>query len=131
MTNQEAFTKVAIHLLTQRKKSLRSGEYGDREVCAYRGADGLQCAIGCLIPDDEYDEIFEGVDIEGVEPNVPSLCGANVGLLFELQYTHDTVKPECWETELEDIANKWCLRWEVPDEVSLGYREALGITRIP
>ena len=31
-----------------------------RDVCVYRTADGLKCAVGCLIPDELYDKGIEG-----------------------------------------------------------------------
>lgn len=55
MTEQEIFTKVATHLLAQMARS-RSGDDG---VCLYRGDNGLQCAAGCLIPDELYSEALE------------------------------------------------------------------------
>jgi hypothetical protein len=49
MTKQEIFDKVAAHLLTQRRQSVNdcSG------ACVYRSPEGLKCAAGCLIPDDD------------------------------------------------------------------------------
>lgn len=55
MTNQEIFDKVATHLLSQGKRSALGGV-----GCAYRGDGGLQCAIGCLIPDELYRYELEG-----------------------------------------------------------------------
>ena len=59
-TAQEVFDQVATHLLTQNERSL------DGASCSYRNCDGLKCAAGCLISDDEYDNQMEGIDWRGV-----------------------------------------------------------------
>ena len=50
---QEVFDRVASHLLTQSARSLLP----DGSGCAYRGANGRMCAVGCLIADYEYEAI--------------------------------------------------------------------------
>lgn len=52
LTPQEAFDKVAVHLLTQNEKSI-----DDKGNWACRGLNGCKCAIGALIPDEEFDSI--------------------------------------------------------------------------
>lgn len=52
-TLQEIFNIVSKHLLNQRQKSILNS------FCAYRGENGLKCAAGILIPDDEYKPEFE------------------------------------------------------------------------
>ena len=62
MTPQEVFDTVVAALVKQGRKSL--AENGDPSIskdCRYRGDDGLKCAIGHLIPDDEYAEWMEGM----------------------------------------------------------------------
>ena len=54
MTNQEAFNKIAAHLLKQDKRSILI-EQESNIVCAYRSPDGLKCTIGCLIAGADYD----------------------------------------------------------------------------
>jgi hypothetical protein len=58
-TLQEVFNIVSTHLLTQIKRSMstRPGSFG----CAYRGKDGMKCAAGVLIPDDQYNSRMEGI----------------------------------------------------------------------
>jgi hypothetical protein len=56
-TDQEVFDQVANHLLTQNKRSVSAT---DNTLCVYRSPDGLKCAAGCLIADDEYDPRMEG-----------------------------------------------------------------------
>lgn len=107
MTAQEVFDKVASHLLTQKAKSLRVDGAGD-PACAYRGAGGMSCAVGCLIPDDVYTPKMEGlsswwlVEIMGVK--FPGLA-IHAELLGRLQYIHDITAPEGWYIALANLAN--------------------------
>lgn len=63
MDRQEVFDRVATHLLKQNRKSTKEdlSNPGADSRCMYRGVNGLQCAVGCLIPDDKYEERFEGL----------------------------------------------------------------------
>lgn len=132
-TYQEYFDIVATHLLTQKKKSLVEGDSN----CAYRGANGLKCAIGALIPDNSYSESMEKKDIRtlvlyGVERlnNFLSVghkecglkilnlfkiqkVGKNVAFLAQLQQVHDSYYPEAWKRELATIAMSYKLKTDV------------------
>ena len=39
---------------------------GNGGQCAYRSEDGDKCAVGCLIPDSDYREAFEGTTVLGL-----------------------------------------------------------------
>lgn len=52
-TLQEVFNIVSKHLLDQGQKSIEFG------MCQYRGSNGMKCAAGALIPDNEYNSSFE------------------------------------------------------------------------
>ena len=54
MRKQQVFNTVAKHLLTQKKKSIKDG------TCRYRYRN-LSCAVGCLIPKEEYSPKLEGI----------------------------------------------------------------------
>lgn len=93
MTRQEAFDKVWAGLKTQgfRRSDDRSFS---RPVCLYRGPDGLKCAIGHLITDDEA-ECMGSLSISDSHARFLFRDGASlVGLDFEfctlLQAVHDT-----------------------------------------
>lgn len=110
MNKQEIYTRVRKHLLTQMQTSVDDG--GRR--CVYRGKDGLQCAIGCLIPDETYRPELEG-QLAGAEDilaaiNVPRTLG-NVSdeerLLIFLQRTHDLHPPEEWAERLAECIEKF------------------------
>lgn len=104
MTNREIFDKVKDHLLTQNRKSLNSS--GD---CAYRGLNGAMCAVGCLIPDDEYYPDLEGRSVLSLRlQNVPSINKLTTSnktsvLLRRLQRIHDNIDPTSWEKALANL----------------------------
>lgn len=54
--NQQAFNKVVRHLAAQERRS--HDDYG----CVYRSDDGLKCAVGALIDDDQFDLLQEQWD---------------------------------------------------------------------
>jgi hypothetical protein len=73
----------------------------ERRVCRYRGNDGRRCAVGLIIPDDEYKQEWEGLGLEaGVDSDTEEelyCCVSNhlpVGLsldnLADVQNAHDT-----------------------------------------
>jgi hypothetical protein len=100
MTKQQLFDTVATHLLTQRRRSTR------KSFCAYRGRDGLRCAIGCLIPDERYTPNLEGKSAE--QADVRRAAGLRRGqgtLATDLQNLHDTLPVNQWHTKLYDIAH--------------------------
>ena len=111
-TKQELFNIVVRHLLTQNKKStLGPKNYS----CAYRGADGTKCAIGCLIPDEEYHESLEGVAAWALmqNRNYSDRVGAVLkkrldvlggNLACDLQDAHDNYPVEMWADQLKKIA---------------------------
>ena|SRR5271166_1739270 len=113
---QEVFDKVAAHLLTQKQKSTfpKSG------TCAYRGRDGLKCAIGVLINDAVYDASIERFDV--MRPEIIkalALSGVNVDvqMLADLQLTHDTYDVCDWRGALRGIAVKHGLSQRVLDDI--------------
>lgn len=98
-TEQEIFDQVSSHLLTQNRKSKISSNH----MCAYRGDEGLKCAAGCLISDEEYTEKME----ENSWYNLIKLGlipEHHAGLISQLQTIHDNYDPIAWEFYLQDLA---------------------------
>lgn len=115
MTAQQLFDKVAIHLLTQNGKSL-SIIYGeDTPTCAYRGAGGRSCSIGCLIPDSLYTHEMEGKIIGQLLDCFPELIQfiPDRKLSIELQNIHDSFLPTEWKSELILAARRLNLDYSV------------------
>ena len=108
LSKQEIFDKVAEHLLTQMK---RSGQlvYGEFE-CLYRGPNGTACAIGCLIPDEEYSPDMENcsflVNQKAFPDELLRKIGIveNKGICEDLQSIHDCYEPLDWECRLKESA---------------------------
>ena len=117
MNQQEIFDKVATHLIAQGKQSLM---FMGAEACAYRGADGTMCAAGCLIPDGEYDPVFEGMPWNCIAQEVPSFANASLevhNLIGSLQEVHDCEAywetPERLKEGLFDVADQYGLSADV------------------
>jgi hypothetical protein len=100
VTDQEAFNIMAAHLLRQAARS----RLGER--CAYRGDGGRKCAIGILIPDDQYRDDFENRSVSElmVDEGLPCLHGLTLALLKLLQAIHDYSDPIDWPLELASAA---------------------------
>ncbi len=124
MTNQEVFDKVARHLLTQGKRAVSASQPGK---CQYRGADGLKCAVGCLIQDEYYSADFEGAaapsmterGLSGTDERQRDLLIAsleasgivpdNWPILVRLQMVHDERSPKDWRFGLQIAAEAFSL----------------------
>lgn len=96
MTCQEVFDKVATHLFAQGERATDK----TNRFCVYRSANGNQCAVGCLIPDDEYDSAMEGHTISTLvsanrttfSPTLSKMVWKSpslMNLLTDLQNVHD------------------------------------------
>ena len=114
MKRQEMFDKVARHLLTQKMRAeLLIGD------CRYR-LGNLSCSIGCLILDDAYNPLLEGLEV--ADPSVLAALRASgvkplnrqtIHLLEDLQEIHDNGNPMEWRSELEETARSWHLKTDV------------------
>lgn len=106
VSDQDLFDRVATHLLRQGKRSMSSNGI----ECAYRGQNGLSCAVGCLIPDDAYHQGLEGLTAtaKSIQDGLP--FSVNVDLLQRLQDVHDTTEPPVWRNRLRDLAQDYDLK---------------------
>ena len=106
MNKQLIFDTVREHLLQQGEASLNVLH----NQSAYRGAGGRKCAIGCLIPDENYDARLEGKPVRRVA--VVRAIDAKFGctekdargyFLYDLQGIHDWNDSTEWARELEEF----------------------------
>ena len=111
-TEQEVFDQVAKHLLTQMKHASSEGD------CQYRTSDGLTCAAGCLISEEEYKKLSSDASPapEGMSwRNLVRECGEipekHLKLIADLQDIHDDNNPDCWEEELQNLAEEYKLKF--------------------
>jgi len=116
MTKQEIFEKSAIHLLKQNATSILHRGIDDEPICAYRGDNGLMCAVGCLIPDSEYKPELESKSASYIADMVPSLLGAHTVFLDQLQAIHDRTSPDFWKEKLRHLGNVSGLNTEFLEE---------------
>lgn len=115
MTKQEVFDRVKAHLLTQNRRStIHSAAFSSYEKCAYRGTDGLKCAVGCLIEDEFYTPDMEslGVSTGKIKHAVMASLKLTsdeyyqlVTILEDLQEVHDRDVPNNWKDALVNVAN--------------------------
>jgi hypothetical protein len=124
MTKQAVFDRVAAHLLTQRARSFVVGrrELVHVQSCAYRGVNGLRCAVGCLIADEAYHpdletksvcmpEVLLALSLSGVPMSINMTM-----LLQRLQAFHDGVHPHLWRDGLIRLASECNLSPRVVEE---------------
>lgn len=107
-TLQQVFDFVANHLLTQGKKAINI-----TGGCVYNHAGAsTACAIGCLIPEEMYDNSIEGGNIEEVLEtyDVPNISQEMYKLLAALQNVHDGYLASRWEIELIAVAETFDLK---------------------
>lgn len=130
LTVTEVYWKVRNHLLSQGERSVDIYYYEDSEevegMCRYRlkaGDKTLMCAVGCLIPDDQYQESFEdrsailffdewirGHPYCDVTTRLDGLVGVvdtsdpnMLSLVEQLQHIHDNKPVNTWEEELDEL----------------------------
>lgn len=103
-TPSEVFNFVAHHLLTQFRSAMEESN------CRYK-YNGLACAAGCLVSDEEYDPDMEGIPWDSLvaRNRVPVAKG---DLILALQRVHDRFEPEDWPDELRLVALSRSLRIE-------------------
>ena len=81
MTAQEVFDTVWTAMTVQRVPAFNS----DKGMCMYR-YEGLKCAVGCLMTDEEAADMgYEGISAS----NVPPRLYEHLYLLQKLQKAHD------------------------------------------
>lgn len=98
-TDQQAFDIMVSHLRAQQCRSA-----DEIRTCLYRGPNGLKCAVGVLIPDDQYSPAFEGWRVSEILDKVPALHGSNFKLLRDMQIVHDVWHVEKWEECFAKVA---------------------------
>lgn len=132
-TKNEVFSIVVRHLLQQKKRAMiyRDGT-DDPVMCAYRGRGGLKCAVGILIPDEEYNPIIERKPIDSLHYSASENIGPtlqkimkDVGIEFlrALQSLHDDGLSDRY-TEIE---NEW---FPVFEDIIKDYSKELDPTTV-
>ena len=102
-TEQQVFNQAYIHLITQGKRAASP----DLDVggCAYLTNEGLKCAAGCFIAEDEYNPEFEN-NVWAVLVNDYGVTNKHYDIIVELQHIHDSVPVALWKEKLAKIAEE-------------------------
>ena len=108
-TPQQVFTQVKDHLLKQGERSMMSGI---DPQCAYRGEGGMQCAAGCLMSDEEAQDIPE-MKSWGVLIFKGYVTDSHSQLIGDLQDLHDNndTDTDKWPKLLRETADKFGLEY--------------------
>lgn len=114
MNKQEIFDKVYMELLKQKVPSMHNGR------CLYRGPNGTKCAIGHLIPDELYDEIFNRVSLLYLPQKVKNHIGIEEDPDFfgSLQGAHDVflnIGLDYWHNKMKMVAKDFNLQFNFPE----------------
>jgi len=112
-TAQEVFDQAAEHLLTQNKQS--EGVHNNGLTCMYRSPDGLKCAAGCLIGDDEYSSEWERRSWGFVSK--AGCVTKHIDLISSLQSIHDNYEPSQWLVRLKELASSKELNTKVLENI--------------
>lgn len=120
MNKQQIFDTVLKHMREQKLPARNNGN------CVYYDeTTNRKCAIGCLIPTEQYDPMFDAVSYCQVEANViVQKALENVGIevnsmgmlefLDQLQMIHDAIETE-WssiqESEMKLLAEEHSLKY--------------------
>lgn len=105
MTNQEAFDTMVRHL---RRQGCRSQDEA-HQTCLYRGPNGLKCAVGALIPDEEYMKEWDEKGVRVERLGCRALDGLNFDMLAFMQFTHDHISITQWEYRFVEAATRYGL----------------------
>jgi len=109
---KEVFDRVKTHLLAQGERSQQQPKGLKGDGCAYHGANGLKCAVGCLITEEAYSKELEGdlVDVDLVRAALEASGIVDdfdtLDMLRRLQNIHDCLPPVVWEGALDDLETK-------------------------
>jgi hypothetical protein len=109
-TAQELFDTIVAGLRSQKARSVMAPLGDEEEACAYRGVEGRKCALGWVIPDEDYTPALEGQTLGGLLQNnmLPDELAqefeVNRHLLIILQSIHDHDPIDTWEHSFQRIA---------------------------
>ncbi len=117
LSKQAIFDKVSVHLMKQMKKSkgVTQNSYGN-EVCRYRSDDGLSCAVGCLLTDQEAHVADQHPNGAASQIPLPYKLRRNKEFLEQLQSIHDLSHVGIWYNKLKEAAEQNKLSWAKLDQ---------------
>ncbi len=105
MTSQEIFDTSVTALLKQGRRSVKPSGY-----CMFRGPNGTKCAVGHLIPDDDYDPRMDqtlgedGLGNSYTLELVAQKLETGQSFLFGLQRCHDKSSDTNFDSDFRHLA---------------------------
>lgn len=131
LTKQDVFDLTVIALRIQRRQSMgkfKTAAGNMEEVCMYRSPEGLRCAAGHHIRDDEYDRKMENLTSKMLlqsklaSDSLKERLAPHKNLIFELQKIHDNAtttedseRLKEWEYEWQKLAANENLKYTPPE----------------
>lgn len=124
-SEQDIFDFIAVFLLKQNKKAgiVEKDNFGvDRFICKYRSGtpdDSCMCAIGSIIPDEDYSPEYESKTINYLCSNVKLFFHIDLHrrrLLSKLQTVHDNYLVVSWANQLRHLATDFGLNTKAIDD---------------
>lgn len=121
INKQEIFDLVKTKCLMQNKKcGIEYLENNIEMINPKYHYNGLKCAIGFLIPENEYKSEFEEEESEGCPFSLSvgdyfrskGYSEEDLEFLTELRYIHDNINIEDWESEFNYIAINYNLNYD-------------------
>ena len=104
-TKQQVFDRICAHLFTQ---MMKSETVSGVEECLYKSPNGLRCAAGCLISDNEYVTSMEGKYWEDLFPYKK----LHSDLISKMQYLHDKCDVKNWYSEMLQVSKIFDLEFK-------------------
>ena len=105
-TAQEVFDQVVKHLLTQNQACM--SYHHNVYTCSYKNEQGLKCAAGCFVADEEYHCMMEGKGWKSLV-EMGFAPEAHHTAILSYQRFHDEVDPKYWREMLEEYAKMHAL----------------------
>jgi hypothetical protein len=78
----------------------------DETQCLYRASDGNQCLVGCFIPDNLYEQEFEGEGAKVIYDKMPEVMPLTRLMLQRFQEFHDRYISEDNKDFFKDVESK-------------------------
>lgn len=121
MNAQQIFDTVVNHLRTQKVPAYSQADC-QNTGCAYKNNRGQKCAVGCLVPENEYSEqlemktITQWFECKIAPPTIQKMFDeGHRFLLARLQMIHDcgysVNNPDSWEQEFRVCARDFKLQY--------------------
>lgn len=114
LTKQEAFNIMVRGLAAQGWAQSKDPVSG---YCKYRGPNGVKCAVGHLISDEEYKPEMEGEDIHGLQRDFHLLQDQDKDFLTHCQMAHDlSTSALNLQTRMVNVSRKYNLTCPIASE---------------